>query len=59
MSNAGIKEKLIKFKADFEQGVRAYVNGKFAQASKIFENVYKKNSKYFNEILDSYSGFDD
>ena len=25
----------------------------------VFENVYKKNSKYFNEILDSYSGFDD
>lgn len=25
----------------------------------VFENVYKKNSKYFNEILDSYSGFAD
>ena len=25
----------------------------------VFENVYKKNSKYFNEILDSYSGFND
>lgn len=25
----------------------------------VFENVYKKNSKYFNEILDSYSGFVD
>lgn len=25
----------------------------------VYENVYKKNSKYFNEILDSYSGFDD
>ena len=36
------KEKLAKNKVQFEQGVRAYVNGKFEQASKIFEEVYKK-----------------
>lgn len=36
------REKLIKHKIDFEQGVRAYVNGKFDQAKTIFENVYKK-----------------
>ena len=36
------REKLIKNKTQFEQGVRAYVNGKFDQASKIFEQVYKK-----------------
>lgn len=35
------REKLIKHKMQFEQGVRAYVNGKFGQASKIFEEVYK------------------
>ncbi len=36
------REKLINNKAQFEQGVRAYVNGKFAQAEKYFEAVYKK-----------------
>jgi len=35
------REKLIKNKLDFEQGVRAYVNGKFAQAKKFFEKIYK------------------
>ena len=35
------KEKLIVNKAKFEQGVRAYVNGKFAQSAKIFEEVYQ------------------
>ncbi len=35
------REKLLKHKVEFEQGVRAYVNGKFAQASKIFEEVFK------------------
>lgn len=35
------REKLLKHKVEFEQGVRAYVNGKFAQASKIFEDVFK------------------
>lgn len=36
------REKLIKNKVQFEQGVRAYVNGKFEQAKSIFEEVYKK-----------------
>ena len=36
------KDKLIKNKISFEQGVRAYVNGKFEVASKIFQDVYKK-----------------
>lgn len=36
------REKLIKNKVMFEQGVRAYVNGKFEQAKSIFEEVYKK-----------------
>lgn len=36
------KEKLIKYKQQFEQGVRAYVNAKFDLAKKIFEEVYKK-----------------
>lgn len=36
------REKLILNKTQFEQGVRAYVNGKFEQAEKIFEGVYKK-----------------
>lgn len=36
------REKLIKHKVQFEQGVRAYVNGKFEQAKIIFEEVYKK-----------------
>ncbi len=36
------REKLIKYKIEFEQGVRAYVNGKFNQAKDIFESVYKK-----------------
>ena len=36
------REKLIKHKVEFEQGVRAYVNGKFEQAKTIFEEVYKK-----------------
>lgn len=36
------REKLIKNKINFEQGVRAYVNGKFSQAKAIFEDVYKK-----------------
>ena len=36
------KERLLKNKVLFEQGVRAYVNGKFQHASKIFEDVYKK-----------------
>ena len=36
------REKLIKHKVEFEQGVRAYVNGKFDQAKAIFEDVYKK-----------------
>lgn len=36
------REKLIKNKVLFEQGVRAYVNGKFEQAKSIFEEVYKK-----------------
>ena len=36
------REKLIKHKTQFEQGVRAYVNGKFAQSSKIFEELYRK-----------------
>lgn len=36
------KEKLVKYKVEFEQGVRAYVNGKFAISKKIFEEVYKK-----------------
>lgn len=36
------KEKLAKHKVQFEQAVRAYVNGKFEQAAKAFEEVYKK-----------------
>ena len=36
------RDKYIKYKQEFEQGVRAYVNGKFGVASKIFEEVYKK-----------------
>ncbi len=36
------KEKLIKSKVKFEQGVRAYVNGKFSASAKIFEEVYKE-----------------
>ena len=36
------REKLLKYKVQFEQAVRAYVNGKFTQASKLFEEVYKK-----------------
>lgn len=36
------KEKLLKHKLDFEQGVRAYVNGKFSVSKQIFESVYKK-----------------
>lgn len=36
------REKLIKNKIQFEQGVRAYVNGKFDKAKDIFEEVYKK-----------------
>ena len=39
------REKLIKNKIDFEQGVRAYVNGKFSQAKTIFESVYKKEKE--------------
>lgn len=36
------RDKLLNNKAKFEQGVRAYVNGKFDQATKLFEEVYKK-----------------
>ncbi|MBE7082110.1 MAG: adenylate/guanylate cyclase domain-containing protein [Clostridiales bacterium] len=36
------KEKLIKNKVQFEQGVRAYINAKFDTAKKLFEEVYKK-----------------
>lgn len=36
------REKLLKNKVAFEQGVRAYVNGKFNLAVKAFEEVYKK-----------------
>lgn len=36
------RDKLIKNKVAFEQGVRAYVNGKYEQAQEIFESVYKK-----------------
>lgn len=39
------KEKLLKYKVEFEQGVRAYVNGKFTEAAKIFEAVYKKEKE--------------
>lgn len=36
------REKLVKNKIEFEQAVRAYVNGKFSQAKNGFEEVYKK-----------------
>lgn len=40
--NKSKRDKLIKYKVQFEQAVRAYVNGKFDVASKEFEDVYKK-----------------
>ena len=36
------REKYIKYKMQFEQGVRAYVNGKFDQSAEIFEELYKR-----------------
>ncbi|MBO7528027.1 MAG: hypothetical protein J6T74_09115, partial [Clostridia bacterium] len=36
------RDKLIKNKVAFEQGVRAYVNGKYDLAVRAFEEVYKK-----------------
>lgn len=36
------REKLIKYHNEFENGVRAFVNGKFEIAKSIFESVYKK-----------------
>ena len=39
------REKMIKNKVQFEQGVRAYVNGKFGQAKDIFESVFKKEKE--------------
>ena len=45
------KEKLLKHKNQFEQGVRAYVNGKFETSTKLFEEVYKiaGNKIIYNE----------
>ena len=52
------REKLIKNKVAFEQGVRAYVNGKFDIAAKAFEDVYKKEKDekvcftFYNRAVD-------
>ena len=52
------RDKLIKYKIDFEQGVRAYVNGKFNQSRDIFESVYKKEKDdkvcyvFYNKSVD-------
>ncbi len=55
------REKLIANKLEFEQGVRAYVNGKFAQAKDIFQKVYKKEKDdkvcfvFYNKSSEKYS----
>lgn len=36
------RDKLEKYKTEFEEGVRKYNNAKFAQAQTIFENVYRQ-----------------
>lgn len=52
------RDKLIKYKIDFEQGVRAYVNGRFNQSRDIFESVYKKEKDdkvcyvFYNKSVD-------
>ena len=53
------REKLIKFHNDFENGVRAFVNGKFQDAKSIFEKVYQKEKDdkvcyvYYNKCCES------
>ena len=55
------REKLEKFRTEFEHGVRNYNNAKFEQAKDIFEQVYKheKDDKvcyvYYNKSVEKLS----
>ena len=52
------RDKLIKNKIAFEQGVRAYQNGKYTQAKTIFEKVYRQEKNdtvcytYYNKCCE-------
>ena len=53
------RERLNKYHIEFENGVRAFVNGKFEDAKKIFEKVYQKEKDdkpcyiYYNKCCEN------